>query len=401
MVPLDLKPEHFKGYSPNAKELTVRYVGTLRQLPLSFLPSLLKEILDCDFKFPIELRTLQRELSQLASLSRQDLENWFQQFRAIHISRELESSNWVSAPAEFVERLSAYLWSTHQLDSFRTAALAYGDRLNKAVPPENPPIPRLGISIIGRGVTGDGGALFRKLRAEGAYFSAVNPQNGVSLLLEAAAGRAEAHPVAYGHWYIDGGQAASHSSSLTAVSYDSLLPARTALLRKMEAETNRPGMGPEALRSSLARMSDAEISPNKLEDRILDHFSLKLLTEGSGTQIFSTTFVQWAAREALRRAQPLTLVARFAPRQKQKTMNELLSPASHQPEQDTMGSLVDADMGAYYNWLNQQRLSGAPQSSFLAWFEDHNCAVVIGPSIPRGTESRKATNVKELLTWIT
>ena len=28
-------------------------------------------------------------------------------------------------------------------------------------------------------------------------------------------------------------------------------------------------------------------------------------------------------------------------------------------ELDLAGSLVDADMGAYYNWLNQQRLPGA------------------------------------------
>jgi len=49
-------------------------------------------------------------------------------------------------------------------------------------------------------------------------------------------------------------------------------------------------------------------------DAVLNRFQLSVLTEGSGTQIYSTTFVQWAARELLRRAQPLTLLARFAPR---------------------------------------------------------------------------------------
>ena len=46
---------------------------------------------------------------------------------------------------------------------------------------------------------------------------------------------------------------------------------------------------------------------------MLDRFQVKLLTEGSGTQIFSTTFAQWTAREALRRAQSQTLLVRFAP----------------------------------------------------------------------------------------
>ncbi|HTW31794.1 MAG TPA: hypothetical protein VMD76_08955, partial [Candidatus Sulfotelmatobacter sp.] len=102
------------------------------------------------------------------------------------------------------------------------------------------------------------------------------------------------------------------------------------------------------------------------------------------TQIFSTTFAQWTAREALRRAQPCTLLLRFAPRQRQKPMNELLSEKRNVPELDPVGSLIDADLGAYYTWINQQRLAGAEQSFFLAWFENHNQAVVIGPTIPRG-----------------
>ncbi len=44
---------------------------------------------------------------------------------------------------------------------------------------------------------------------------------------------------------------------------------------------------------------------------MLNRFQLSLLTEGSGTQVFATTFVQWAAREALRRAQPLTVFTPF------------------------------------------------------------------------------------------
>jgi hypothetical protein len=66
-----------------------------------------------------------------------------------------------------------------------------------------------------------------------------------------------------------------------------------------------------------------------------------------------------------------------------------------------MGSLVDADMGAYYNWLNQQRLTGAEQSSFLVWFENHREAVAIGPSMPRGTESTAVVDLAKLLSWMT
>ena len=65
-----------------------------------------------------------------------------------------------------------------------------------------------------------------------------------------------------------------------------------------------------------------------------------------------------------------------------------------------IGSLVDGDFAAYYNWLNQQRLVGAEQSSFLVWFEGHGQALAIGPSIARGTESRSAADLQQVLGWM-
>src|SRR6266550_4214299 len=177
---------------------------------------------------------------------------------------------------------------------------------------------------------------------------------------------------------------------LTCISYGSLSPARAVLLRKMHAEIQRQEMGPEALRTILARMKPEDLSLRE-GDALLNRFCVGLLTEGSGTQIVSTTFVQWAARETLRPAQPLSLLVRFAPRQRQKPMNEMLSNAHDDSESDPLGSLINADMGAYYNWLGQQQLSGAQQSSFLVWCENHSEALAISPTLPRGTQSSKAT----------
>jgi hypothetical protein len=400
MQPADLKPEQFKSYPPEARKLVTQYLGVLRQLPLSFVPSVLREVIDYDFKFPVERQALERELKVLSSLSSEQTKEWFSGFAQIRLSSQLEHSDWVNAPAQFVEQLSAHLWTTHQLDTFRTAATAYADHLQNAAPPTAPPVPRLGISIIGQGVTSYDGPLFRKLRAHGAYFSRVKPDNGLRMLLDLVAERAKAHPVPFGHWYIDGGEAADYDPALTAVSYNSLEPARNVLLKKMRSEIDRPGMGPEALRTILAQLRPADVGLGKNKDAVLDRFQLKVLTEGSGTQIFSTTFAQWSAREALRRAQPVTLLVRFAPRQRQKPMNEMLSASRDRVELDPVGSLIDGEMGAYYNWLNQQRLPGAEQASFLAWFEGHSHAVVIGPSVPRGTESSNATDFKQLLSWV-
>jgi hypothetical protein len=403
MLPIDLKPEKFGAYPPQARKIVTDYLATLQQLPLSFLPALLRELIDYDFKFPAERKARERELAYLSSLSAGQLKECFQGLAQIRLSSELEGFDWAKSPAQFLERMSAQLWSTHQLDAFRQASNDYADRLRAAVPPDPPPIPRLGITVIGQGVTSYNEPLFRKLRAHGAYFTHIKPENGLRQLLDAVAARAKSHPTPYGHWYIDGGKAADYDPALTLICYDALEPARTALLRKMQEQIDRPGMGPEALRTLLAQMRPADLglaSPNNgPRDEILEHFEVSLLTEGSGTQIFSTVFAQWSAREVLRRAQPLTLLVRFAPRQRQKPMNELLSAAPAQQEFDFVGSLIDGDFGAYYNWLNQQRLPGAQQSSFLVWFEGHNQALAIGPSMARGTESASAADLQQVLAW--
>ena len=399
MLPSELKPEQFRGYPPEARKLVEAHIGALRSLPLSFLPSLLREAIEYDYRFPAERRAVEKELANLDSLSAEQLKDWMQGFAQIQLSSQLERSDWINAPAQFVEQLSSHLWTTHQLDAFRTAALAYGERLRAVTPPEKPPLPRLGITIFGQGVTSYSEPLFRKFRPHGAYFRAIRPENGLQQLLSAAAERAKSHPVPYGHWYIDGGQAAPCDSSLTCVSYHGLEPVRAILAGKIRSEIEKPGMGPENLRTVMAQLRPADLGLPKNGDAVLDRFQVKMLTEGSGTQIFSTTFAQWTAREALRRAQPLTIVVRFAPRQRQKPMNEMLSSSHEVGELDPVGSLVDGDMGAYYNWLNLQRLTGAEQSTFVVWFEGHNEAVAIGPSIPRGTESTASTGLDQLLNW--
>ena len=112
MLPRDLKPEQFSGYPPEAKKLCSDYLDALRPLPLSFLPSLLREAIEYDFKFPAERRAIERELANMRSLPAKQVTEWFQEFATIQLSAKLERFDWVNAPGQFVEQLSALLWST-------------------------------------------------------------------------------------------------------------------------------------------------------------------------------------------------------------------------------------------------------------------------------------------------
>jgi len=53
---------------------------------------------------------------------------------------------------------------------------------------------------------------------------------------------------------------------------------------------------------------------------------------------------------------------------------------------DPDGSLIDGDMGAYYTWINLQRLPDSDNVRFLIWFEGHSEALVIAPGLKTGTE---------------
>jgi len=401
MEPNDLKLDQFSGYPPQAKRLVEAHLDALRRLPLGILPSLLTQIIDVDYRFPVEQATIEKELNVLSSLSAAERTEWFRAFSSLSLASNLQNLDWVNQPQRFVEQLSAYLWATHQMDRFRLAATEYGDRTRTVTPPAEPTaMRRVGVVVIGQGVVSYDLPLFRHLREHGTYFTRVRPDDGVALLLSEVANRAQAQPIPFGHWYVDGGETLEHDPSLSCVSFQGVQPVRDLLLKKIETEIGRPGMGPEELRTLLGRLTPKDLGMGEAKSEVLDRFQVKLLTEGSGTQIFSTTFVQWAAREVVRRSQPMTLLVRYAPRQRQKPMNELIANGSSS-DLDFIGSLIDADMGAYYQWISQKRLPNSQNSSFLVWFEGHGVAMAIGPSLPVGTTSTSALNLKELFTLVT
>ncbi|HUK17751.1 MAG TPA: hypothetical protein VLW65_15110 [Bryobacteraceae bacterium] len=400
MLPDQLTAASFTAYPPEARQLATGQIALLRRLPLAFLPLLLRELIVYDWKFPAERAELDRQFTYLGSLAAGSFQTVMAAFAQLRLARELEQMDWVNSPAVFSEQLSAHLWATHQIDNFRTAAVDYVGKVSASAPDPVLPTHRLGVAIIGQGVAKNDYRLFRKLAPQGTHFTQVKAGGGVRVLLEAARRRAEAHPVPYGHWYIDGGAPLAVPASITRISYDALSAPRAILQNRMRKTYEAAVFDPEAFRTMLAQIKPEETGLDAGGDGVLNRFQLSLLTEGSGTQVFSTTFVQWAAREALRRAQPLTLVTRFAPRQREKQMNELLAEHQHTPELDPQGSLIDADMGAYYTWLNQERLAGAEKSAFLAWFEDHGEAVAIAPALERGKRSAAAIGLDELITQI-
>ncbi len=399
MRPDELTSSSFATYPPEARGFATSNLTVFQQMPLPLVVILLREVIGYDWRFPAERTTLDDQYTWLRSLSAEDRDRAVNGFAHLSITPQLTAQNWVEHPQQASENLSAYLWSSHQMDAFHQAAGDFAGSMQKAAPEKSPDIPRLCVIVFGRGVRAQDYPLFRKLRPHGVYFPDVEAAPDMQPILDTLATRAAAHPEPYQHWFIDGeagDTTARKDHRVAEVSWSETTSLRVAILARMQQVIHSAQGGPEQLRTLLATTTPADVGLASGKDEVLSRFKLTLLTEGSGTQIFSTTFAQWAAREALRRAQPSTLVVRFGARQRQLPMDELVAGVSNAVA-DSAGSLVDADMGAFYTWINQQRLSGAAQAKFVAWSQEHNQAIVLGAGLPRGTTAAGTMTLHQLL----
>src|ERR1700761_2029825 len=197
MLAQQIQAAKFSGYPPQGQHIATAHIALLQQLPLSFLPLLLREVIVYDWKFPAERDEIDRQFRYLGSLTPDQLSSAMSAFANVKLSPELEALDWVGSPSRFSEQLSAYLWATHQIDDFSRAAEDYIKAFNTAVPEAAAPAPRLGVAVIGREITQTGYPLFRKLRPHGVYFNQVDPGSTYKLLLDTVATRTRAHPTPY------------------------------------------------------------------------------------------------------------------------------------------------------------------------------------------------------------
>ncbi len=401
MLPSELTPASFAHYPPRARSLAIQNLALLQQLPIVFAALLLRELNGYDWRFPAEQRMLDDQFTYLRSQSVEQRDETLRGFQAVKLSTQIEQMDWVIRPQSFLDALTAQLWSTHQIGMFHEAANGYFEAWRKAIPEPPPAFPRFCVVVLDKSLYRAGAVLFRKLRPHGVYFPAVDSTNAWADALAFANSRATEHPIDYGHWYIDGGSPdALADSRLKRVSWAELKPVRANVLARIQKVVDSGHGGPEEVATLMGETTPRDLGFTGAQlDEVLARYQVSVLTEGSGAQVFTTTFVQWAAREALRRAQPSTLLMRYQPRQRQRPMNELIAGTSDGNAMDPVGSLVDADMGAFYTWINQQRLTGADQSAFVVWSEAHNQAVAIGPGMPKSTTSTSAPTMKQLLNY--
>ncbi len=396
MKPSELTSGSFAGYEPEARALAVEHLAVLQGMPLPLLPNYLQQIRGYATLFPVEQTALGR---QLDALQRQP--GLVDAFRAIELTPAVAELDWLGRPEVFLAALAGSLWQTQQIDQYHRAAESLFNALPKNERSAGSPAPLL-IAVLGRGTSKGSYPLFTRLRAQGLYARSVEADRAPELFCALLGKRAASHPEAYAHWYVDGGEPwpLSESAGVQRFTFPQLAPVTDAVLREMDRAV-REGWGPEVLAVRLREMRPSALGLRMAApDPRMDHFFLSLLTEGSGTQLYSTSFVQTAGVELARRAQPTTLLLRFAPRRRPASMNDMLEQHGQSAETDPQGALVDADMGLYYAWLALQRQPGGDQARLLAYVEGHGEAFLVGPSVTRGVESESPLALARLLEMV-
>ena len=397
MQPGALSRESFQAYQPMARRVASEHLELLRELPLVLCAVMLREVIDFDVRFPRERTAIESRLAFLEKLAEAERNRLTNGFADLSLSSELAGEDWVRFPHKFEEDLSAHLWASKQYDTFRSVATSFAREVDRATSPQQPEVPRWVVVVLGPELRKEDYPLFRKLRPHGVFFPSVDGAGGMTEIVGELSKRASSANVPYGHWYVDGGGPENTTNkSIHRFSWEESAALRAKVLEKVESVVGSGRGGPEMLRSAMATWSPQK-QVSMTGDLLVDRFIVSVYGEGSGTQVFSTTFVQWATRELLRRAEPVSVVARYGPRQKQRTLNEMFSANSAGSVLDPAGSLVDADFGAYSTWINLNRLAGSDNARFIAWSQAHRQAIAIGPDCPRGTEAPGGIDVGQLL----
>jgi hypothetical protein len=118
MLPSNLREESFSHYPVEARALAVASLPILQRIPLALLPLFLRQLINYDWLFPPEREDLKGQIDCLAALPAAEFDALMQPFAAIQLPRQISEIDWVNQAKEFADRLSAFLWSVHQIDSY-------------------------------------------------------------------------------------------------------------------------------------------------------------------------------------------------------------------------------------------------------------------------------------------
>lgn len=388
---------------PDADPGLAHWRRIVERLPLTLQPSFNEQLSQWQMLFPFEQKQVEGFLRAADSLTPAELAKVTTQLRTIeakmgvahwNFSRNINSMEnsgqlarseyfraWRSAVKEVFAEIESRRWSTE-------VETPMGNRLIVIVLPSCLPFDSATAWDLwqeqGRAITIEGDArLVFELFLDG---------NGSADIPNSQA-------VTSDGWLIDTGEKGAGASQTGEVNFSHRLNWNTlhGFREKFLADLNTIPRDTHTASETIKALRVQDWSaywPPELTAQVrLKNFMVELFLSGNGSLIFSNAFVQWASSEALRRARPKLLIARFGVRTKPKPFTgiaifENQEKVSTAPNvDDPENSAIDAGILARYVWLSALRYPEYERAVCVCVAERANAAWIVAP---RGSELENA-----------
>jgi hypothetical protein len=368
-----------------AATLAQAHRETLERLPATFHASILVELEKWATLFPAEQtyqRALIEHLAQMPGGSQTTL------FAAlVQVERDAGCDRLKArTPSGFQDEAQAAFRRLRLLGRWRQEVdavfRAIQPALDARLHPPNAPR-RLIVQVYGSGISIQAGKLWNRFEglglrapldlagvrgAEGFLTALFGGADAVADSSVLAAGRG-AGQSAIDAWTVETGTAldaccrSAKAPAHTSLSYERLRGFRDELTKALFSKIQAGVESPQAFAAYARSLRIAPGPGVTLGDEVVQAFVRDVFLTGNGTLFVNNTFVEWAAVQALRRAQPRVLAVRYGVRDKMKPFSSLLlfsrPRATDQiPEiEDPTGSFVDVEQLSYYVWLSAEKTS--------------------------------------------
>jgi hypothetical protein len=375
------------GLNGEAAALARTHGEALARLPATVHAFILVELQKWPLLFGPEQRYQRALLEHLSGLPRAALDQ-----AAAGIAR-IEAETGVNrlndrSPARFQDDAQALLRKRGQMVAWRTEVDGFFQSVDPVLEAHLHPADaprRLVIQLYGSGIAVQREKLWSRFKGTGmrvplnlegvngtegflqALFGPREADATVPALFAAAAGTApldawliESHEALHAMFGASSG--GTSPGPVTGLSYDRLRTYRDELTGVLNSKIQSGVESPQAFAAYARSLQIAPPAGALLYSAdVLLAFVRDVLLTGNGTLLMNNTFVEWAAVQALRRAQPRLLVTRFGVRDRLKPFSSMVLFSQPRASdhiavtQDPAGSFIDVEQLSYYVWLNAEK----------------------------------------------
>lgn len=397
---------------------TVTYRSLIKRLPVTMRPSLNGQLAAWDTLFPFERRRLQEFMRGVASFDPSALDALLAPMHRLEDRMGVQSWNFTQSAdtienAALLARSALYPEWRSQVQRIYDAVRAASDA--SAQPPELQS--RLIVAILPKCLPFERATLWSKWGDRSAEVSIDGDAARITdLLFEGPScvrdllvqqGSLEASDL----WLIDAGSGLPTTSvspgDASTLTCAALGPLRGRILAQVNTVPKSIEVTDQTLASIRSQSWDPWWPPELKDEARLRRFVIDLYLSGNGALIFSNAFVEWAASEAIRRARPRVLLARFGIRAKPKPFSGIAIFENQQrisalPDvDDPQGSAIDAAVLARYILLAAQRYPESAQTAFLCVAESAQSAYFILPdALKTGWTNPKKATPEQIAQWL-